>query len=81
MYKISSFANGEPNCKRLYPDEVTTYEEATVLLNKFKTVNSQSGNSVSEIQNDSFSCIDGTLKNERIFQIEKLYFSFPNDKN
>lgn len=71
MYKISSTPVDKPSEIKVYLEQANTYEEAILLLNKFKDTYSQSGNHVSKIENDSFSCIDNFTKTERTFRIEK----------
>ena len=64
MYRISSYYPGETNVKRVYYQDIKTYEEAILLLNQVKDSVTQVGCQVSEIQNDIFSCININTKND-----------------
>lgn len=72
MYQISYHHLGETNTKRVaLPHKMLeTYDKAKQLLNQEKDNRCQAGFQVSEILNDSFSCIDPHTQRETIFQIK-----------
>ena len=74
MYQISYHHLGEINAKRvaLPHKNLETYETANQLLNQEKDNRRQAGFQVSEIQNDTFNCIDPNTQKETIFQIDQF---------
>lgn len=70
IFQISSSYKGITNEKRLYPDKAFSSVDANLLLEKFRSIESQCGNVVSEIKNDYFFSVNSTTGSEKIFQIE-----------
>ncbi len=70
-YQIKSFISGFSN-EKIVHEKTDSYEDAKVLLNKFKDDEIQRNNKVSEIEDDCFSCIDSLTEQEKIFEISEV---------
>ncbi len=71
-YQIKSFISGFPNEKIVHHEPVDSYEDAKVLLDKFKDEEIQRNNEVSEIEDNFFSSIDSLTAQEKIFEISEV---------
>jgi hypothetical protein len=70
-YQIASFITDFPNEKILHHKTADSYEDAKVLLNKFKDEEIQRNNEVSQIEDNFFSSIDSITNQEKIFEISE----------
>jgi hypothetical protein len=71
-YQIKSFISGFPNEKIVHHETADSYEDAKVLLDKFKDEEIQRNNEVSEIEDNFFSSIDSITEQEKIFEISEV---------
>ncbi len=71
-FQIVSFHKTFPQTQRRYPEKVFNEQDAKELLEKFRNIQLQVGDEVSEIHNNFFTSINKLTNTETIFQIESL---------
>jgi hypothetical protein len=70
-YQIASFIRNYPNEKIIHHETANTYEDAIVLLNKFKEEEVERNNEVSQIEDNFFCSVDSITNQEKIFEINE----------
>lgn len=68
-YQIASFINGFSNEKIVHHEIANNYEDAKLLLNKYKDEEIKRNNEVSDVEDNFFSSIDSITNQEKIFEI------------